>query len=628
MSSRGQDEYLDDLMATPDRLTSTTSSPVRISGSSTSVGARSNNSGGAFSYPPCPSCLKKMTVFSRKRTCTRCNITVCRACASKKSVPGEVICRMCKGGIAHPTRLDLQTVGDGLDADPYTEEEMEETHRNIVAKGYYSFLTVRVIEAKGLIAGDETLLGEKLCSDPYCVLTFSQDSTERKTSIIKRTLFPIWNEDFEIPIRAPYQTLQFEIFDRDEFTEDDSIGIAKLPLARLPPGATITGWLPVTHSEKCLQAVKTGEPKPPEPAGGIHISIRMDFKANNELGAYVRQAISPPVYVQPKFDLNEAYAPLMIIIDIIWWRSLGPCIWALLAVLFWTDVFVSAVWFVLWPFLCMYLEYWPSAISFIFAIWMCWNKLQSSFAKMAYANKKKKAALSQEPSPPPEDIAKAKQKAREPSIAKKVIQNLGIISKHKPRQLGRLTEDESIEDHSHESGSKDFEDQTLGGTITTIASVVPKWLKDIVASWQPTLRWLAQILIVITEIFRGDSPWSMMTFIILVAIGVLLLFIPYKTYLAVVGVILMIVLSPIMFLLIGVITYFTREKPTSDITVYGMKNAVDVKWLSEEAISQFDSVDLILNRAPSGPTAPVGPGSPDRQKLRSRVKTPTGTPKV
>jgi hypothetical protein len=528
---------------------------------------------------------------------------------------------MCKGGIAHPTRLNVQTVGDGLDADPYTPEEMEETQKQIVAKGYYALLTVRIIEAKGLIAGDETLLGEKLCSDPYCVMSLSQDGTERKTSIIKRTLFPIWNEDFEIPVRAPYQTLQLELFDRDELTEDDSIGSTQIALARLPPGKTLTGWLPVTFIEKSPQCVKPSDhDEDIQPAGGIHISIRMDFAAKNELGAYVRQAISPPVYVVPKFNLNEAYAPLMICIDIIWWRSLGPCIWALLAVLFWTDVFVSLVWFFLWPFLCLYLEYWPSGISFIFALWMCWNKLQSTFARLAYAKKKADAAAAVDSDKAAEELAKAKKKAREPSIALKLIQNLGIISKHKPRQTGRLEDDETIEDHSHEPGSKDFEDQTLGGTITTIASVVPKWLKDIVASWQPTLRWLSQILIVATEIFRGDSPWSMITFCILVGIGVLLLFVPYKLFLAAVGVILMIVLSPIMFLLIGVITYFTRAKPSSDIADYGLRKEIDVKWLSEEARLQFETLTPIIKRAPSGPGAPVGPNSPERQHLRARPR--------
>jgi len=89
-----------------------------------------------------------------------------------------------------------------------------------------SELKLEVLEAKNLKAGD---IGGT--SDPYCNIKFD-DKTE-KTSTIKSTVNPVWNEKFKFAVKTGNEILEIDIMDYDFMSTDDSIGKVKVPLSLL-----------------------------------------------------------------------------------------------------------------------------------------------------------------------------------------------------------------------------------------------------------------------------------------------------------------------------------------------------------------------------------------------------------
>jgi hypothetical protein len=85
-------------------------------------------------------------------------------------------------------------------------------------------LTVRVIEATGLVAADRSGV-----SDPYVRITFEQQ--KKQTKVIKKTLAPVWNETFEFEITDPASTASFEIYDHDLIGAHDFLGAVYIPVA-------------------------------------------------------------------------------------------------------------------------------------------------------------------------------------------------------------------------------------------------------------------------------------------------------------------------------------------------------------------------------------------------------------
>jgi Ca2+-dependent lipid-binding protein len=91
-------------------------------------------------------------------------------------------------------------------------------------------LRVELIEGKNLPAADRSGY-----SDPYCVFTLNGEKVF-KSKIIKKTLNPTWDENFEVTV--PSRTavdFYLECFDWDLGAEDDFLGKAVLNLTDLEP---------------------------------------------------------------------------------------------------------------------------------------------------------------------------------------------------------------------------------------------------------------------------------------------------------------------------------------------------------------------------------------------------------
>lgn len=84
----------------------------------------------------------------------------------------------------------------------------------------FSFL---VYQARELSAKD---IGGK--SDPFCVVEL--DSNRLRTHTIYKTLDPVWNKSFVIPVQDIHSVLQLTIYDEDTSQSSEFIGKVAIPL--------------------------------------------------------------------------------------------------------------------------------------------------------------------------------------------------------------------------------------------------------------------------------------------------------------------------------------------------------------------------------------------------------------
>lgn len=107
---------------------------------------------------------------------------------------------------------------------------------------YIGIIEVELIEGKNLIIKDI------ISSDPYCKLTVGLQS--RKSTIKKKTLNPQYNEMFSFSWDGK-DKLRIEIYDHDDLSKDDHMGIVDVDLEFLKKGdgeeRSHECWLPVTH---------------------------------------------------------------------------------------------------------------------------------------------------------------------------------------------------------------------------------------------------------------------------------------------------------------------------------------------------------------------------------------------
>ncbi|KAJ3687315.1 hypothetical protein LUZ61_016479 [Rhynchospora tenuis] len=103
-------------------------------------------------------------------------------------------------------------------------------------------LKVRVVRGINLACRDTT------SSDPYVVLRMGKQKL--KTSVKWKDVNPVWQEDLTLSISNPLSPVKLEVYDKDRFSRDDSMGHAefdvapfveevKMDLAGLPNGLVV-----------------------------------------------------------------------------------------------------------------------------------------------------------------------------------------------------------------------------------------------------------------------------------------------------------------------------------------------------------------------------------------------------
>jgi len=104
-------------------------------------------------------------------------------------------------------------------------------------------------------------------SDPYAVLRLGKQI--EKTQWIRKNLNPKWNETFtfeNVDDLLADGALAVDVFDHDDLTSDDLMGVCDIPLARLQPGTELEMWYKlgknarkfgVEQGEICLSCLLT-----------------------------------------------------------------------------------------------------------------------------------------------------------------------------------------------------------------------------------------------------------------------------------------------------------------------------------------------------------------------------------
>jgi len=139
---------------------------------------------------------------------------------------GVVLQKVAMGFLAHSIYLDIfgsQTDPDSLE---HSVIQCREIH-------------VSVLAGTGLVPKDKNIWGKKTSSDPYAVIRHGS-TTFGKTSVIPKTLDPVWQE--ECDLKAAFQlsvlpraleihnTLEINLFDHDKMSQDDPMGTVNVTI--------------------------------------------------------------------------------------------------------------------------------------------------------------------------------------------------------------------------------------------------------------------------------------------------------------------------------------------------------------------------------------------------------------
>ncbi|KAH0793633.1 C2 domain containing protein [Histomonas meleagridis] len=94
-------------------------------------------------------------------------------------------------------------------------------------------LHVKVVEGKDLLQMD---LGK---SDPYVVLRLKSQKSSVKTKVMKNTLNPVWNEEFDLVTEKPDDVLLVNMFDEDVAKDDKMIDELQFKVSDFKVGADV-----------------------------------------------------------------------------------------------------------------------------------------------------------------------------------------------------------------------------------------------------------------------------------------------------------------------------------------------------------------------------------------------------
>ncbi|CAF0731605.1 unnamed protein product [Rotaria sordida] len=132
-----------------------------------------------------------------------------------------------------------------------TDEDIEQykffsTLRSIKPLRDVGKIELKIYQARDLSAKD--INGK---SDPFCVVEL--DSTRLRTHTIYKTLDPVWNKSFIIPVQDIHSVLELTIFDEDTNQSTEFIGKVVIPLLAIKNGEK--KWISL-KDRKCILPVK------------------------------------------------------------------------------------------------------------------------------------------------------------------------------------------------------------------------------------------------------------------------------------------------------------------------------------------------------------------------------------
>lgn len=92
--------------------------------------------------------------------------------------------------------------------------------------------------------GTNLAVRDVLSSDPYVILTLGKQTV--KTRVIASNLNPVWNEELMLSVPPSSSSLKVQVFDKDTFSADDSMGEAEVAIQPLISAASAFGNIGVS----------------------------------------------------------------------------------------------------------------------------------------------------------------------------------------------------------------------------------------------------------------------------------------------------------------------------------------------------------------------------------------------
>jgi serine/threonine protein kinase len=147
-------------------------------------------------------------------------------------------------GVEKQLELPLKTVPHGSITVSLIALDFDTTATATVAQRSMGCLRVTIVAARNLIPMDK---GDT--SDPFVTLKVQDKTRLYRSSVVKKSLDPTWNETFDFDISDPkYDTLRFFVYDYDKYSTNDFLGECSLPciaVINLGPDAEYDDWLPL-----------------------------------------------------------------------------------------------------------------------------------------------------------------------------------------------------------------------------------------------------------------------------------------------------------------------------------------------------------------------------------------------
>ncbi|WVZ62645.1 hypothetical protein U9M48_012365 [Paspalum notatum var. saurae] len=126
-----------------------------------------------------------------------------------------------------------------------------------------------------------------ITSDPYVSVCLS-GATVAQTRVIANSENPKWDEHFYVQVAHSVNRIEFLVKDNDVFGAE-LIGVASIPVERITPGDTVSGWFPISGQYS----------NPMKPSPELHLSIQykpldMNPLYKDGVGADGHQSVGVP----------------------------------------------------------------------------------------------------------------------------------------------------------------------------------------------------------------------------------------------------------------------------------------------------------------------------------------------
>jgi C2 domain/PH domain/Integral peroxisomal membrane peroxin len=218
----------------------------------------------------CAECHSRFRLLQHRYVCTDCGLVFCsshfvkssRRCTAHHKSFSMAACKLAHSGMdaLKSINLDYNLLDMlGTRADDATADSC-----NSRVESFVGLLRINVLQAYNVLDADT---GGS--SDPYAVIIFEEHLY--RTQTIPETLYPVWRESFAMKSRGQSPLLFVGVFDEDELTKDDFLGMVCINLAKLPRNELVDGWFPL-------------QPRPGSFArsdhdvrGEIHLQIRYSY---------------------------------------------------------------------------------------------------------------------------------------------------------------------------------------------------------------------------------------------------------------------------------------------------------------------------------------------------------------